>query len=109
VQVHRLEVTRWSGDADLGLLVVCSSGTYVRSLARDLGRATGSAAHLGGLRRLAVGALDVRDATGIESLKRDGHDAAMARLRGLGDETLVLPSRYLTEDVGKLVPEEAYT
>ena len=109
VQVHRLDVTRWSGDADLGLLVVCSSGTYVRSLARDLGRATGSAAHLGGLRRLAVGALDVRDATGIEMLKREGRDAAVARVRALGDETLVLPARYLTEDAGKLVPEEAHS
>lgn len=106
VQVHRLDVTRWSGDADLGLLVVCSSGTYVRSLARDLGRAVGSAAHLGGLRRLAVGALDVRDATPIEVLKREGRDAATARVRPLGDETLVLPSRYLTEDAGTLVPQE---
>jgi tRNA pseudouridine55 synthase len=107
VQVHRLDVTRWSSDSELGLLVVCSSGTYVRSLARDLGRAVGSAAHLGALRRLAVGALDVRDATPIEVLRREGQEAARARLHAPGDETLVLPARYLTEDAGKLVPEEA--
>jgi tRNA pseudouridine55 synthase len=107
VQVHRLDVTRWSGDGDLGLLVVCSSGTYVRSLARDLGRASGSAAHLRGLRRLAVGALDVRDATPIDELRRAGHDAAIARIRALGDDLLVLDERYLTEPADRLVPEEA--
>jgi tRNA pseudouridine55 synthase len=107
VQIHRLDVTRWPSETELGLLVVCSSGTYVRSLARDLGRATGSAAHLGGLRRLAVGALDVRDATPIDELRRAGHEAAIARVRALGDELLVLEDRYLTERADKLVPEEA--
>jgi tRNA pseudouridine55 synthase len=103
VQVMRLDVTDWSSDGDLGLLVVCSSGTYVRSLARDLGRATGSAAHLSGLRRLAVGALEVSDATGIEELRRAGKDAALARLRPVGDELLALPERYLREPADRLV------
>lgn len=109
VQVHRLDVTRWSTETDLGLLVVCSSGTYVRSLARDLGRATGSAAHLAGLRRLAVGALEVGDATSIDVLRREGQDAATARVRAVGDELLVLPARYLTDPIDKLVPQEAYS
>jgi tRNA pseudouridine55 synthase len=81
----------------------------VRSLARDLGRATGSAAHLAGLRRLAVGALDVSDATPIDVLKREGQLAALARLRPLGDETLVLPARYLIVDAETLVPEDAHS
>ena len=109
VQVYRLDVTRWSADTELGLLVVCSSGTYVRSLARDLGRATGSAAHLGGLRRLAVGALDVSDATPIDILRSEGQDAALARLRSLSDETLVLPPRYLTVDADRLAKEEPHS
>ena len=107
VQVLRLDVTRWSGH-DLGLLVVCSSGTYVRSLARDIGRAAGSAAHLGGLRRLAVGALEVRDATAVDALRRDGRDAATARIRPLSDALLALDDRYLREAAGKVVPEEAH-
>jgi tRNA pseudouridine55 synthase len=41
--------------------VVCGGGTYVRSLARDIARAAGSAAHLVALRRTRVGAFDVRD------------------------------------------------
>ncbi|MDQ2952492.1 MAG: tRNA pseudouridine(55) synthase TruB [Chloroflexota bacterium] len=105
VQVHRLDITRWSGEDQLGLLVVCSSGTYIRSLARDLGRAAGSAAHLGGLRRLAVGALEVGDAVGVEALRRDGREAATARIRPLGDELLALDGRYLREPAGTIVPE----
>jgi len=102
VQVHRLEMTEWN-PPDARLLIVCGSGTYVRSIARDLGRALGSAAHLAVLRRLAIGALDVADAIGIEALRAAGHDAAVARLRVMNDETLVLPRRYLDEAAGKIV------
>jgi len=103
VRVTRLDATRWSSEADLGLLVVCSSGTYVRSLARDLGRAVGSAAHLAGLRRLAVGALEVADAIGIDELRRAGREAALARLRVAGEDLLALPTRYLSEPADRLI------
>jgi tRNA pseudouridine55 synthase len=95
-------MTEWS-PPDVRLLIVCGSGTYVRSLARDLGRALGSAAHLAGLRRLAIGALDVADATGIETLRAAGRDAAVARLLVMNDDLLTLPRRYLDEPAGKLV------
>jgi len=106
VQVIRLDMTTWSGEADLGLLVVCSSGTYIRSIARDLGRATGSAAHLARLRRLAVGALEVRDAIAIEELRREGRDAAIARLRPVGDELLALDQRFLVEPADRFASAE---
>lgn len=102
VQVHRLEMTEWT-PPDARMLVVCSSGTYVRSLARDLGRSLGSAAHLAALRRLAIGALDIADAVGVEELRAAGQDAAVARLRPMTDETVVLPRRYLDEAAGRLV------
>jgi tRNA pseudouridine55 synthase len=102
VQVHRLELTDWD-PPDARLLIVCGSGTYVRSIARDLGRALGSAAHLAALRRLAIGALDVADAIGIEALRAAGSDAAVARLRVMDDAILALPRRYLDEPAGKLV------
>ena len=47
---------------DIDILVSCSSGTYVRALARDLGRALGCGAHLTALRRTAVGPFDVDEA-----------------------------------------------
>ncbi|MEO8632047.1 MAG: tRNA pseudouridine(55) synthase TruB [Chloroflexota bacterium] len=102
VQVHRLEMTDWNSP-DARLLIVCGSGTYVRSLARDLGRALGSAAHLAALRRLAIGSLDVEDAIDIEALRTAGRDAAVARLRSWDDAMLSLPRRYLDESAGKLV------
>ena len=102
VQVHRLEMTDWN-PPDVRLLIVCCSGTYVRSIARDLGRALGSAAHLAALRRLAIGAIDVADAVGIETLRTAGRDAAVARLRVMDESTLALPRRYLEESAGKIV------
>lgn len=108
VRVLRLEPTRWSGP-EVDLLVVCSSGTYVRAIARDLGRLSGSAAHLAALRRLAVGTLDVRDAIGIEALRAAGRDGALARLRPVDDEILALEARYLHEVASTLMPETGAT
>ena len=51
---------------DLDVVVDCSSGTYVRALARDVGAALGTGAHLVALRRTAVGPFDVADAIDLE-------------------------------------------
>ena len=63
VTIHRFEVVgppRGSGTAvDIDVVVECSSGTYIRALARDLGAALGSAGHLRSLRRTAIGAITV--------------------------------------------------
>ncbi|MDU0347943.1 tRNA pseudouridine(55) synthase TruB [Actinomyces sp. MRS3W] len=53
---------------DLDLRVHCSSGTYVRALARDLGAALGCGAHLTALRRTDVGPFTVDDAATLEAL-----------------------------------------
>lgn len=69
VTVHAFEVH----DVDpprVTLSVRCSSGTYVRALARDLGRRLDVGAHLISLRRTAVGDLDVDDAVSLGSLER---------------------------------------
>lgn len=52
--------------AELVLRVACSKGTYIRSLARDLGAALGSGAYLTGLRRTRVGSYAVADALSID-------------------------------------------
>lgn len=54
--------------SDLDVQIACSGGTYVRALARDLGEATGSAAHLAALRRLRSGRFSVDDAVSREQL-----------------------------------------
>ena len=102
VSVHRLAIASWS-PPDLRLLIVCGSGTYVRSLARDIGRALGSAAHLAALRRLAVGALTVEDAADLGRLRAASHDQISARLRPADDRLLELDPRYEAEPAEVLV------
>lgn len=57
-----------AGTRDLDVVVDCSSGTYIRALARDLGADLGVGAHLTALRRTRVGPFDVADATGLDDL-----------------------------------------
>lgn len=56
--------------SDLRARVVCSAGTYVRTLAEDLGRLLGVPAHLAELRRIRAGDFLVTDATTLEQLKQ---------------------------------------
>ena len=63
-----LGTQRLDGAIDLDVRVVCSSGTYIRSLARDLGSALGVGGHLSALRRTRVGAFHVRDAHDLATL-----------------------------------------
>ncbi|MFD5225165.1 tRNA pseudouridine(55) synthase TruB [Microbacterium sp. NPDC058342] len=71
VTVSRFEVTaerRGDGHLDLDVVVDCSSGTYIRALARDLGDALGVGGHLTALRRTRVGGFDVAGAVGVDGL-----------------------------------------
>ncbi len=63
-----LATRRLPAAIDLDVRVVCSSGTYIRSLARDLGAALGVGGHLTALRRTRVGSFSVEDAHPIEAL-----------------------------------------
>jgi len=101
VQVLRLDVIEID-PPELRLYVVCSSGTYVRAIARDLGRALGSAAHLARLRRLAVGGLEARDAIAPEQLRARGREVA-ALLRPANEELLTLDARFLGASAATIV------
>jgi tRNA pseudouridine55 synthase len=69
VTVGRFEVEPGPTPGVVRIEVDCSSGTYVRSLAADLGRALGGGAHLRHLRRLAVGSFTVAEARSLEALE----------------------------------------
>ena len=56
-------------DNEIDVRITCGTGTYIRALARDLGRATGSAAHLVALRREQSGPFDVAHAATVEVLR----------------------------------------
>ena len=70
VRLFDVHATRRTGEVvDLDVTVVCSSGTYVRALARDLGSALGVGGHLTALRRTRVGPYDVAGARTLEQLE----------------------------------------
>jgi tRNA pseudouridine55 synthase len=70
VTVHRFEVLARRGQ-DVDVRVVCSTGTYIRALARDLGAALGVGGHLTALRRTRIGGFGIEAARTIEQLEVD--------------------------------------
>jgi len=92
ITVHSWQLLAWRDDA-CDVRIICGGGTYVRSLARDLARAVGSAAHLSALRRVAAGAFQVDAAQSVASL-RD----APPQLRPPLDALPHLPQVALTND-----------
>jgi tRNA pseudouridine55 synthase len=68
IDVYSLEVLEWA-PPEVVIDVYCSSGTYVRSLAHDLGRELGCGAHLVGLRRTKSGRFTLRDAVPLRRLQ----------------------------------------
>jgi tRNA pseudouridine55 synthase len=68
VAIHALEILGWQ-DERLTLDVRCSKGTYMRTLAEEIGAALGCGAHLAALRRTASGALAIDDAIALDALE----------------------------------------
>lgn len=68
----RLVETPEASFIDLDVVVDCSSGTYIRALARDLGADFGVGGHLTGLRRTRIGDFRIEDAPSVKALERDG-------------------------------------
>lgn len=85
VRVFRWEITAQGGDT-VDVTVTCGTGTYVRALARDLGRLAGSAAHLTALRRTRVGQFDVAAAHPLASIARAADPPPLRTLRVVTDD-----------------------
>ena len=68
VTIHELELVSWDAPL-LEFRVVCSKGTYIRTLAEDLSEALGTCAHLRALRRLAVGVFDRQKMITLDELE----------------------------------------
>jgi tRNA pseudouridine55 synthase len=93
VTVSRFELLRRRAD-DLDVRVTCSTGTYVRALARDLGADLGVGGHLTALRRARVGRFTLSEASTLEQLEPDLNviplpvavDAAFPRVDVTADE-----------------------
>lgn len=101
VTIHAFEVreVRRSGETvDVDVSVTCSSGTYIRSLARDLGEALGVGGHLTALRRTAVGPYRLEQARTLEQLAEDCAILPMAEA-----VAAAFPRRDVTEEEARLV------
>jgi tRNA pseudouridine55 synthase len=81
------------------LEAVVGKGTYIRALARDLGTALGTSAHITALRRLAVGRFRIEDAISLEILAALGHSAGAFRH--------LLPVETALDDIPALALTEA--
>jgi tRNA pseudouridine55 synthase len=126
LQPAKIEVMRWEvlshESARWRVRIACGSGTYVRALARDLGRLARSAAHLATLRRTRIGPFDVahavglgavRDTTqvvpavdvlaGIPRIRLTEHDVAAVRHGRTIAATIPESRAALVDEAGKLV------
>ena len=75
VEIYALQIVRWQAP-ELVLRVDCSKGTYIRTLAHDLGQAARVGAHLSALKRLAVGRFRIEEAVSLDELLRQAADGA---------------------------------
>jgi tRNA pseudouridine55 synthase len=104
VTVERLELRQWDdGDTSRPIAIFdveCSAGTYVRSLARDLGESVGSAAYLGALIRTASGPFTLDDGHSIERIRdaaADGPDRLGSLLQPIDAGLASLPEIVATK------------
>lgn len=106
VVVHELELSGFDLP-EVRVETTVSSGTYVRALARDLGRDLGCGAHLRELRRTAVGPFPVSEALPADRLTAEAWDEAEAAARGAWKPPLAalpwLPRRVLREEEAERV------
>ena len=70
VNISALELVEWNGQ-DVKVDVSCSKGTYIRSLARDLGAALNSGGHLTGLVRTRIGEYELAESISIEEFEKN--------------------------------------
>ncbi len=92
VTIHELVLNSFSGN-EMDITVRCSKGTYIRTLAEDIGATLGCGAHLIGLRRTAIAHFDLKDAYNWQQLE------AMTEA---GRAACVLPLEALMPDMPRL-------
>jgi tRNA pseudouridine55 synthase len=98
VQVHDWRFTAWRPAdsangrdgrdgtvAEVDVTVTCGAGTYLRTLAEDLGRHAGSSAHLSALRRVRAGVFDIADAHTLAALREQTPPPPLRALRVVAD------------------------
>ncbi|WP_181276547.1 tRNA pseudouridine(55) synthase TruB [Candidatus Pandoraea novymonadis] len=112
VTIRTLEMLSWLGNSSSNnqgqfetptftLRVTCSKGTYIRTLAEDIGIMLGCGAHLTALRRTAVGQLDLSDALSLDVLSVMAHQERIDKLAPVDTLLKTLPYICLDESLSK--------
>ncbi|HLQ25854.1 MAG TPA: tRNA pseudouridine(55) synthase TruB [Acidiferrobacterales bacterium] len=96
ITVHELKLLKLQ-QAKLEIAVFCGKGTYIRSLAHDLGQLLGCGAHVTQLRRLAIGGFSAEQAVDLAALKAMDHVQCLARLIPIDRAIMALPAVYLAQ------------
>ena len=91
-----MDITRGDGVLDVELVVDCSSGTYIRALARDIGRALGVGGHLVALRRTRAGPFDVEGAPLPQDVQ-ESQVMSLAEVAGAVMPVVVLESQEVID------------
>jgi tRNA pseudouridine55 synthase len=104
VTIHRLELIEMPDRDHAVLAAECGKGTYVRSLARDLGRALGALGHVSALRRSRVGPFGEADMIPLEQIEALCHRAAAGEVH-LADT--LLPIETALDDIPALAVSPA--
>jgi tRNA pseudouridine55 synthase len=96
VTIHALDLVEFDGQ-DLELDIVCTKGTYIRSIAHDLGQLLGCGGHVTELRRLGVGEFRIDEALTMEQVEAlETEQACQERLLPVDEALLDLPDVTLS-------------
>lgn len=101
VTIHQLQLIKLE-DSCFEIDVVCSKGTYIRTLAEDIGKRLGCGAHVGSLRRLGAGpysAENMIDMPTLDKLAAEGQQSLDSQLLNVDTALLSLPEVTLVESV----------
>lgn len=104
IRVSAFDLLAWR-PPEAEFLVRCGSGTYVRTLCRDLGERCGTLAHMASLTRTAVGPFRLEDAATLEEIAARAPGAPVPRLLGLAAALPHLPGVVLTAEKARGVGE----
>ena len=96
VSINKLEILGEVSPGALRMCVACSAGTYIRTLAEDVGREVGVLAHLTQLRRTRAGQFKLKEASTLDELA--GHDSPQELLLPVDLAVSHLPIFELRED-----------
>lgn len=97
VMIHNIDVNSLATDV-ANITVTCSKGTYIRTLAEDIGHQLGCGAHLIGLRRVATACYEIVQSITLAQFEAMSEIERLAVLAPADSAVLHLPAVYLSED-----------